>query len=94
MEPVMWNVTCFDWKATSADSVERHAVRGIRGGSVILLHDGSHRGLGAERGHSIEATDRLIRRYKDQDYEFVTIPEMMRVGSTQLQPAGASSPVR
>jgi len=75
--PVMWSVWCFDWKTTSADAVEQHAVRGITGGDVILLHDGSHKRFGADRAHTVEATDRIIRRYKDQGFEFVTVGEMM-----------------
>lgn len=77
--PVMWSVWCFDWKTTSADAVEQHAVRGITGGDVILLHDGSHKKFGADRAHTVEATDRIIRRYKDQGFEFVTVGEMMRI---------------
>ncbi|MFZ1135865.1 MAG: polysaccharide deacetylase family protein [Candidatus Korobacteraceae bacterium] len=78
LEPVMWNVTCYDWKPTSADKVLAHAQRQIRGGDVILLHDGDQRAMGADRKHTVKATDRLIARYKAEAYEFVTIPEMMR----------------
>ncbi len=77
MTPIMWNVTCYDWNARSADAIEQRARSQIRGGDVILLHDGSHVKMGAFRGHTVEATDRLIRRYKGEGYEFVTIPEMM-----------------
>ena len=84
MTPVMWTVTCFDWDAKDADSIEQRAIRGIRGGDIILLHDGSHVKMGANRSYTVEATDRLIRRYKDQGYKFVTIPEMMRQGGAGL----------
>ena len=84
LEPIMWNVTAFDWKATSSDQVQRNVNRQIRGGDVVLLHDGSHRGLGANRAHTIEATDRLIRRYKAEGYQFVTIPEMMESASARI----------
>jgi peptidoglycan/xylan/chitin deacetylase (PgdA/CDA1 family) len=77
MAPVMWSVTCYDWQAKSADAVEQRAVSQIRGGDVILLHDGSHVKMGAFRGYTVEATDRLIRRYKGEGYEFVTVPQMM-----------------
>ncbi len=76
--PVMWSVTCYDWKATSADRVEAHAVKRIRGGDVILLHDGGHKRMGTDRSHTVEATDRIIRRYQDRGFEFVTVGEMMR----------------
>lgn len=76
--PVMWSVTCYDWKATSADKVESHAVNGISGGDVILLHDGGHKRLGSDRSHTVEATERIIGLYKGQGFEFVTVGEMMR----------------
>lgn len=77
LQPILWSVTCYDWSAKSAHTIVAHAQRQIRGGDVILLHDGGHRALGIDRSHTVEATDRLIRRYRDEGYEFVTIPEMM-----------------
>lgn len=77
LEPVMWNVTCYDWKPTSADRVFGHARRQIRGGDVILMHDGDQQAMGADRSHAVTATDRLIAHYKAAGFEFVTIPEMM-----------------
>jgi peptidoglycan/xylan/chitin deacetylase (PgdA/CDA1 family) len=74
----MWNVTCYDWKATSADRVFAHARRQIRGGDVILMHDGDQLRMGADRAHSVEATDRVIAQYKGKGYQFVTVPEMMK----------------
>ena len=78
LEPVMWNVTCYDWKPTSAAKVIAHARRQIRGGNVILMHDGDQRAMGTDRDHSVEATERLIAHYKAEGFEFVTIPEMMK----------------
>ncbi len=77
LQPVMWNVTCYDWKAKSADEIVRHAERQIRGGNVILLHDGEFHRVGVDRSLSIEACDRILARYKCEGYEFVTIPQMM-----------------
>ncbi|ABF43748.1 polysaccharide deacetylase [Candidatus Koribacter versatilis Ellin345] len=80
MTAVMWNVTCYDWSATSNEKIEAHAARQIRGGDVILLHDGGHKFFGADRNWTVKATDNLIRRYKDEGYEFVTVPEMLSEG--------------
>jgi len=77
VEPVMWNVTGWDWKGKPAEYVERRVSRQIRGGDVILLHDGNHEAFGADRSQTVVATDRLIARYKAEGYEFVTVPEMM-----------------
>lgn len=77
MTPVMWNVTCYDWKAKSSAEIERHAQRQIQGGNVILLHDGGHLAFGTDRSFTVKATDQLIRRYRAEGYEFVTVPEML-----------------
>jgi peptidoglycan-N-acetylglucosamine deacetylase len=78
LEPIMWNVTGYDWNAPSAEHIERKVTGRVRGGDVILLHDGGHREFGADRSFTITATDRLISRYKGEGYEFVTIPSMMQ----------------
>jgi len=73
LETVMWNVTGYDWNAPPASEIEKKIVRQMRGGDVILLHDGGHRAMGADRAQTVMATDNLIRRYRDQGYEFVTV---------------------
>jgi len=87
LEPVMWNVTGWDWKAKPAEYVEGRVSRQIRGGDVILLHDGGHVAFGADRSQTVIATDRLIARYKSEGYEFVTIPAMMGTTVLSSQPA-------
>jgi peptidoglycan/xylan/chitin deacetylase (PgdA/CDA1 family) len=76
LETVMWNVTGYDWKAPPAEVIETKVARQMRGGDVILLHDGGHRAMGADRAQTVTATENLIRRYKDQGYKFVTVEEM------------------
>jgi|HubBroStandDraft_6_1064221.scaffolds.fasta_scaffold734711_1 peptidoglycan/xylan/chitin deacetylase (PgdA/CDA1 family) len=77
LEPVMWNVTGYDWNAPPSAAIERKVAKQIRGGNVILLHDGGHKQIGADRSQTVIATDHLIARYKSEGYEFVTIPQMM-----------------
>jgi peptidoglycan-N-acetylglucosamine deacetylase len=76
-EPIMWNVPGRDWTGKGAQYIEHQIHKQICGGSVILLHDGSHAGFGADRSQTVLATDRLIVRCQSEGYEFVTIPEMM-----------------
>ena len=85
LEPIMWNVTCHDWKATSVDRVVAHAQRQIRGGDVILMHDGDRRAMGADRTHTVEATERVVAHCKSKGYQFVTIPEMMKQAISNKQ---------
>jgi peptidoglycan-N-acetylglucosamine deacetylase len=86
LEPVMWNVTGWDWKGRPAEYVEQKIRRQIRGGDVILLHDGSHARFGADRSQTVIATDWLITRYRSDGFEFVTIPQMMKVADGPPQP--------
>ncbi len=78
LEPVMWNITGYDWNRPSTDFIEQKVTSKIRGGDVVLLHDGSHVAFGADRSKTVEAVDRLIERYRANGHQFVTIPEMMR----------------
>jgi peptidoglycan-N-acetylglucosamine deacetylase len=76
LEPIMWNVTGYDWNAPSVEYIEGK-VGGARGGDVILLHDGGHLAFGTDRSKTVEAVDRLITRFKSKQREFATIPEML-----------------
>jgi len=78
LEPIMWNVAGYDWNAPSADFIERKVYSNIRGGDVVLLHDGSHAAFGADQSKTVEAVDRLIGRHRADGHRFVTIPEIMR----------------
>jgi peptidoglycan/xylan/chitin deacetylase (PgdA/CDA1 family) len=79
LRAVMWNVTGYDWNAPPAAVIEKKVARQMRGGDVILLHDGGDKFMGADRSQTVMATENLIRRYRDLDYEFMTVDEMMAV---------------
>ncbi len=78
MEPIMWNVTSWDWRTPPAEQIVQTCMRQMRGGDVILMHDGSHVAMGADRSQTVIATDRLIEHYKQEGFEFVTVPEMQK----------------
>jgi peptidoglycan/xylan/chitin deacetylase (PgdA/CDA1 family) len=77
LRTVMWSVTAYDWNPKTPDWIEARVARQVRGGDIILMHDGGHRDLDASRSATVQATGRLIRRCRDQGFAFVTIPEMM-----------------
>ena len=82
LEPIMWNVTGYDWNAPPAEAIERKVAKQIHGGDVILLHDGGHKQFGADRSQTVLATHNLLKRYKAEGYEFVPIPQMRTKLST------------
>jgi peptidoglycan/xylan/chitin deacetylase (PgdA/CDA1 family) len=87
MQAVMWNVTGYDWNAPPAAVIEKKIVSQIRGGDVILLHDGGHKQISADRSQTVLATDHLIPRYKTEGYELPTIPQMMLESTTNITAA-------
>ncbi len=76
--PVTWNAMTTDWSEPSADKIAQNLISKIdsnqTGGyaSNIVLHDGGHRGLGADRGPSVAAAEQLLVRY-DRTHTFVTL---------------------
>lgn len=74
---VMWNVTALDWEPIGTQAITKRIESGIarnmrkRRGSNVLLHDGGHLGLGADRQATVEATAQLLER--PSRYRLVTI---------------------
>jgi peptidoglycan/xylan/chitin deacetylase (PgdA/CDA1 family) len=90
LDTVMWNVTGYDWTAPPASVIEKKIARQLHagGGDVILLHDGGHRAMGADRAQTVIATDNLVRQFKDQEYEFVTVSKMMKAARREPAEGG------
>lgn len=77
LEPIMWNISGRDWRADPAERIAGRVSKRTRGGDVILLHDGGHRGMGADRSQTVMATERVLERFKDK-YDFVSVTQIMR----------------
>jgi peptidoglycan-N-acetylglucosamine deacetylase len=75
--PVIWSVTCYDWRRTATErKIARRAGRAAEG-DVILLHDGSDEEPAADRSDSVAATGETLRKLRAEGYQFVTIPELV-----------------
>jgi peptidoglycan-N-acetylglucosamine deacetylase len=77
LQPVMWNVTSWDWKKPPAARIVQKCAGQMHGGDVILMHDGDHEHFGADRWQTIVATHLLIESWREKGYDFVTVPQMM-----------------
>jgi peptidoglycan/xylan/chitin deacetylase (PgdA/CDA1 family) len=73
LTPCMWSITGWDWRATTPAQIETRVARRLRGGSIVLLHDGFHRAFGADRRATVEAVNGLLGRF-DGQFEFVAVP--------------------
>jgi peptidoglycan/xylan/chitin deacetylase (PgdA/CDA1 family) len=78
LTPVLWNAMTTDWSEPSADCIAAELIKKIdknerRGWATnIVLHDGNHASLGANRGPSVEAAGQLLARY-GTGHRFVTL---------------------
>lgn len=79
---VMWSRLARDWNPQPAACVTQR-LRLVRGGDIVLLHDGDHRWTGGDRRHTVDALATWIPRWKDAGLRMVTLDELgaeMEVG--------------
>ncbi|HTX76831.1 MAG TPA: polysaccharide deacetylase family protein [Terracidiphilus sp.] len=80
MTPVMWNAMTNDWEERSAERIAETLAARVKAtqrrgrAANIVLHDGGHRMLGADRGPSIRAAEILVDRFR-ATHRFVTVEE-------------------
>jgi peptidoglycan/xylan/chitin deacetylase (PgdA/CDA1 family) len=72
---VMWSRWARDWKPQPAERVTRR-LRSVRGGDIVLLHDGDHRVVNGDRRHTVVALEYWLPRWKDAGFKFVTLNGM------------------
>jgi peptidoglycan/xylan/chitin deacetylase (PgdA/CDA1 family) len=76
---VQWNAMGLDWNPISAEKIVANLDRGIararkRGtGANLLLHDGGHLSIGADRTATVTATAALLKRWAQDGTQAVTV---------------------
>ncbi|MEB3339418.1 polysaccharide deacetylase family protein [Okeania sp.] len=76
---VLWSADSKDWYERSVEQVTKNVLEKASNGGIVLLHDG-----GGPRDHVVEALPDIIAGLKQQDYEFVTIPELLTMKDKEL----------
>ncbi len=85
---VMWSVIAYDWKPQPPSRLIARLGR-VRGGDMVVLHDGDHRALGGDRQHVLGALEYWLPRWRDAGLEFVTMDAVSPAGEVD-RGAGAS----
>jgi peptidoglycan/xylan/chitin deacetylase (PgdA/CDA1 family) len=70
--PVLWSRSARDWMPQPAAKVIRR-LREVRPRDIVLLHDGDHAALGAERQHTVRALEYWLPRWKAQGIDCVSV---------------------
>jgi peptidoglycan/xylan/chitin deacetylase (PgdA/CDA1 family) len=77
---IMWSVPLArDWERPAPQVIADRVTRRVTNGSIIVLHDGN-KGIGGDREPTVEATKLIVQELRAQGYQFVTVPELMRLG--------------
>lgn len=66
-------------KKVKPDKIINRILKGIRSGSIVLIHDGDRFTKEANRKQSLEALPAIIESLKQQGYELVTVPELLNL---------------
>jgi peptidoglycan/xylan/chitin deacetylase (PgdA/CDA1 family) len=91
---VMWTQIPGDWlpKPTEwlikrlrpvAENIENRGQHSKHGGDILVLHDGDHRFLGADRNPTLQALEYWLPRWHDAGLEFVTIENIAASGPSR-----------
>jgi peptidoglycan-N-acetylglucosamine deacetylase len=72
---VMWSRWARDWRPQPSEPVI-HRLRRVRGGDIVLLHDGDHRIPEGDRRHVVAALEHWLPRWKDAGLRFVTLDDI------------------
>ena len=72
---VMWSISGRDWRTQPAERVINRLQR-VKGGDIVLLHDGDHRSQEGNRRHTITALEHWLPRWKDAGYKLLSLDKL------------------
>jgi peptidoglycan-N-acetylglucosamine deacetylase len=78
-----WNLDCKDWRDQDSASMADRLIRGLRPGSIVLLHDAIYRSSQPVPLYDREAMLRTVTVFLervDGRFRFLTIPELLLHG--------------
>jgi peptidoglycan/xylan/chitin deacetylase (PgdA/CDA1 family) len=72
---VGWSLGVWDSARPGADEIVRRALRGMRAGSILLLHDGDGYDAEGDRMQTAEALPGIIAGLREHGFRFSTLPD-------------------
>lgn len=79
---ILFDAYGWDWtKNITAEKIAYSILKGVRHGSIILLHDGDgdHNDGITDRSQTVLATELIILALKEEGYRFITISELLNL---------------
>jgi peptidoglycan/xylan/chitin deacetylase (PgdA/CDA1 family) len=72
---VGWSLGVWDSARPGADEIARRAIRGMRAGSILLLHDGDGYDAEGDRMQTADALPAIIDGLRTRGFRFATLPD-------------------
>lgn len=72
---VGWSLGVWDSARPGAGEIARRALRGVKAGSILLLHDGDGYDPDGDRRQTAEALPLIIDGLRDRGFRFATLPD-------------------
>ena len=72
---VMWSRMAWDWKPQPIEKMV-YRLRRVRGGDIVLLHDGDHRHQRGDRNITLESLDYWLPLWLSSGLQFVTLDDL------------------
>lgn len=76
LEIVLWNVDSLDWKLKNVKTIVNRTMDDVYDGAIILMHD--------THARTVEVVRDLIKKLKEQDYQFVTVSELAELKKLKM----------
>ena len=77
---VMWSADSIDYRRQSPSILVNRVMGQSTPGGIVLMHDG-----GGNRSNTVAALPMMIKKYQEQGYRFVTIPELLELKEKHQQ---------
>ena len=73
----MWDLSAGDWSTDDAALVAQRVLRGVRPGSIVLLHDGLDGNVGADRSVIVSALPLILDGLRARGLQPVRLDELV-----------------
>jgi peptidoglycan/xylan/chitin deacetylase (PgdA/CDA1 family) len=77
MQTITWDVSAGDWSSTDGAVVARRILRGVKPGSIILLHDGLDGLEGANRQVVLDALPIILDGLAERGLQPVRVDQLL-----------------
>ncbi|MPM84536.1 hypothetical protein SDC9_131609 [bioreactor metagenome] len=80
MYAIQWDVDSLDWKEICADDIYKNVTSKVKNGSIVLFHNAAL--------HTPEALPRIIETLQKENYQFVTVDNLIYKDNYKIDHTG------